>query len=76
MRFIARGVNQDEATLRKLRCCGGSISMMVRIAPMPSLRSMIWRLRGCVMPGSLRNLSGCFEISQMSAWRVIAQNGG
>ena len=38
----ARGVNQDEATLRKLRCSGGSISMMVRIAPTPSLRSMIW----------------------------------
>jgi hypothetical protein len=45
MRFMARGVNQDEATLRKLRCSGGSISMMVRIAPMPSLRSISWSVR-------------------------------
>ena len=27
------------------------------------------------MPLPFRNRSGCFEISQMCAWRVMAQNG-
>jgi hypothetical protein len=76
MRSIARGVNHGEATLRKLRCSGGSISMMVRIAPTPSSRVMFTSLREWTMPGALRNSCGAFEISQMSAWRVMAQKGG
>ena len=47
----ARGVNHGLATLRKLRWSGGSISMIVRIAPMPCERSTSTVSRLCVIPG-------------------------
>ena len=50
--------------------------MMVRIAPTPSSRVNFSSLRECTMPGAFRKRSGAFEISQMSAWRVMAQKGG
>ena len=72
-------MNQGLATLRNVRCLGGSIVMMVCIASKapfsPRARRSATSRGAGMMPLLLTNRSGCFEISQMCAWRVTAQNG-
>ena len=68
-------MNQGLATLRTLRCSGGSIVMTTRIELNPGSACVGSSAGASVMPGSLRNLSGCFEIEVMSACFVIAQKG-
>ena len=72
---MLRGVKNPLATLRKSRCSGGSISMMVRICA--SGLGPVWRSASCLwlrkaIPSALLNTLGRLEMRVMSACRVIA----
>ena len=73
---MLRGVKNPLATLRKSRCSGGSISMMVFMAPKepvsPRRSLSCWRFR-MSGPRRLLKVSGLLEMSMMSACRVMAQ---
>ena len=78
MDLMARGVKTGLVRFRKLRCSGGSISMITRIAPKPWFCARIISSSECrimAIPLADEKTSGCFEISQMSACFVIAQKG-
>jgi hypothetical protein len=70
-------VNQPLATLRKARCAGGSISMIVFMPARPedwsASRMRRWSSSSTTIPWLFTNVSGRFEMSQMSACLVIAQ---
>ena len=71
----ARDVNHGLATLRTTRCSGGSMLITTRIVLKPGTSVATCSRGASVIPGPLRNLSGCFEIEVMSACFTIDQKG-
>jgi hypothetical protein len=66
----ARGVKRTFATRRTGPCRGGSSRTTISDGEITAASA-----RRSVIPCALEKRSGCFEISMMSAYFVIAQNG-